>query len=117
MSQVKRPEDATWWIYETESHICGLNEAGQNLCCALSCARLGSRPASQRGHFLKHHYVKKEFLNTFGGVFYSLEKTFAWSASEDNNKEESGALDEVIEGRATDMENENRLWSQKAKNL
>lgn len=45
-----------------------------------------------------------------------LEKPFAWSGSEDNHKEESGAYDELIEGRATDMENENQLWSQKAKN-
>lgn len=56
------------WIYGTESHISGLNEAEQNLCCAPSCAGLGSRSAGQRGHFLKCHkvlasqYVKKEIF-------------------------------------------------------
>lgn len=51
--------------------LSGLNEAEQNLSCALSHARLGSRPAGQTGHFLKchkilaSHYVKKEFFYKF----------------------------------------------------
>lgn len=56
MIQVRRPEDAMEWIYESPI-FSGLNEAEQNLCCALSHARLGSRPEGQRGHFLKHHKV------------------------------------------------------------
>ena len=46
-SQVKRPEDAVWWVCETGGHLSGLNEAEHNLCCAMSHARLGSRPTGQ----------------------------------------------------------------------
>lgn len=56
-SQVKRPEDAAWWMFETRGHISGLNEAEHNLCCALSRAGLGSRPTGQRELFLKCHKV------------------------------------------------------------
>lgn len=56
-SQVKRPEDAAWGMFETRGHVSGLNEAEHNLCCAVSHARLGSRPAGQRELFCRCHEV------------------------------------------------------------